>query len=161
MPGGGGGGWASREVTNVCRGTGGLIFVRGTHSLSPDLPPSPTAREQELAEAYAILSDPTKRRQYDAGATFDGAGDVEHESHFDGHGHGHGHGHGGHGFGGGVPGDGAGQAPGGGAGSNGHGEEDLSQIFGAHPPGSASAAAAAAAATAETAATGGGTGKRE
>ena len=34
---------------------------------------------KDATEAYEILTDATKRRQFDAGASFDGAGDVEHD----------------------------------------------------------------------------------
>lgn len=34
---------------------------------------------KDATEAYDILKDAAKRRQYDAGATFDGSGDVEHD----------------------------------------------------------------------------------
>jgi hypothetical protein len=41
---------------------------------------------QDVGEAYAILSDATKRRQYDAGATFNSSGDVDYSNDDDGSG---------------------------------------------------------------------------
>jgi DnaJ-class molecular chaperone len=58
----------------------------------PDRNPSPeaSARMQEINEAYEVLSDPQKRKQYDAGSNGNPLEDIINEL-FKGHGHGQSH----------------------------------------------------------------------